>query len=281
MADSGSMRLRSVQAPIIPLVDQLIQQYPGTISFGQGVVHYGPPDQAKKRLQDFWSDAAHHKYGPILGAPPLQACIRKKLEKENQINLSGRSIVVTAGSNMGFLNLVLAITDPGDEVILPNRSWIATAHAVTILGGKVILADVEKSRPLLASDRLEELISTKTKAVIPVHLNGRAADLRKIQEISGFYEVPVIEDAAQAIGSQYQNALLGTFGTIGCFSFSVAKTLATGQGGVAITEDDNIAGSLRAMRTHGVENVKDPGKWQMPGSNFRFTDIAASIGLVQ
>ena len=67
MADSGSMRLRSVQAPIIPLVDQLIQQCPGTISFGQGVVHYGPPDQAKKRLQDFWSDAAHHKYGPILG----------------------------------------------------------------------------------------------------------------------------------------------------------------------------------------------------------------------
>ena len=118
MADSGSMRLRSVQAPIIPLVDQLSEQCPGTISLGQGVVHYGPPDQARKRLQDFWSDAAHHKYGPILGAPPLQSRIRKKLEKENQIDLSGRSIVVTAGSNMGFLNLVLAITDPGDEVIL-------------------------------------------------------------------------------------------------------------------------------------------------------------------
>ena len=102
MIGSGSVRLRSVQTPIIPVVDRLIQQCPDTISFGQGVVHYGPPEQAKKRLQDFWSDSAQHQYGPILGAPSLQACIRKKLETENQIDLLGRSIVVTAGSIWGF-----------------------------------------------------------------------------------------------------------------------------------------------------------------------------------
>ena len=171
MAGSGSMRLRSVQAAIIPLVDQLIEQCPGTISFGQGVVHYGPPDQAKKRLQDFWSDAAHHKYGPILGAPPLQACIRKKLEKENQINLSGRSIVVTAGSNMGFLNLVLAITDPGDEVILLLPYFFNQEMAVRISGCAPVLVDTDSNyQPVLS--RLERAITSRTRAIVTVSPNN-------------------------------------------------------------------------------------------------------------
>jgi aspartate/methionine/tyrosine aminotransferase len=165
------MRLRSVQAPIIPLVDQLIQQCPGTISFGQGVVHYGPPDQAKKRLQDFWSDATHHKYGPILGAPPLQACIRKKLEKENQINLSGRSIVVTAGSNMGFLNLVLAITDPGDEVILLLPYFFNQEMAVRISGCAPVLVDTDSNyQPVLS--RLARAITSRTRAIVTVSPNN-------------------------------------------------------------------------------------------------------------
>ena len=171
MVGSGSMRLRSVQAAIIPLVDQLIQQCPDTISFGQGVVHYGPPDQAQKRLQDFWSDAAHHQYGPILGEPPLQACIRQKLEKENQIDLSSRSIVVTAGSNMGFLNLVLAITDPGDEVILLLPYFFNQEMAIRIAGCEPVLVDTDSDYQPVPS-RLEQAITPRTRAIVTVSPNN-------------------------------------------------------------------------------------------------------------
>ena len=171
MMGSGSMRLRSVQAAIIPLVDQLIRQCPDTISFGQGVVHYGPPDKAQKRLQDFWSDAAHHQYGPILGEPPLQACIRQKLEKENQIDLSSRSIVVTAGSNMGFLNLVLAITDPGDEVILLLPYFFNQEMAIRIAGCEPVLVDTDLDYQPVPS-RLEQAITPRTRAIVTVSPNN-------------------------------------------------------------------------------------------------------------
>jgi aspartate/methionine/tyrosine aminotransferase len=171
MVGSGSSRLRSVQAAIIPLVDQMIRQHPDTISFGQGVVHYGPPDHAKKRLQEFWSDAVHHKYGPILGAPPLQACIRKKLEKENEIDLSGRSIVVTAGSNMGFLNLVLAITDPGDEVILLLPYFFNQEMAVRIAGCVPVLVGTDSNyQPVLSF--MEQAITSRTRAIVTVSPNN-------------------------------------------------------------------------------------------------------------
>ena len=171
MVGLGSMRLRSVQAAIIPLVDQLIRQCPDTISFGQGVVHYGPPDQAQKRLQDFWSDAAHHQYGLILGEPPLQACIREKLEKENQIDLSSRSIVVTAGSNMGFLNLVLAITDPGDEVILLLPYFFNQEMAIRIAGCEPVLVDTDSDYQPVPS-RMEQAITPRTRAIVTVSPNN-------------------------------------------------------------------------------------------------------------
>ena len=171
MVGSGSKRLRSVQTAIIPLVDQLIRQFPDTISFGQGVVHYGPPDQVKNRLQDFWSDVAHHKYGPILGAPSLHACIRQKLETENQIDLFGRTIVVTAGSNMGVLNLVLAITDPGDEVILLLPYFFNQEMAVRIAGCEPVLVDTDSDyQPVLS--RLERAITQRTRAIVTVSPNN-------------------------------------------------------------------------------------------------------------
>jgi aspartate/methionine/tyrosine aminotransferase len=171
MVGSGSMRLRSVQTAIIPLVDQLIRQCPDTISFGQGVVHYGPPDRARNRLQDFWSDSVHHQYGPIRGLPLLQACIRQKLEKENLIDLSGRSIVVTAGSNMGFLNSVLTITDPGDEVILLLPYFFNQEMAVRIAGCEPVLVDTDSDyQPVLS--RLERAVTPRTRAIVTVSPNN-------------------------------------------------------------------------------------------------------------
>ena len=190
-------------------------------------------------------------------------------------------IAVSSGSTAILMALMAIGVVPGDEVIVPNRTWIATAHAAHLLGAKVVLVDVENKRPIINVDQIEHRITTKTKVIIPVHMNGRSADILKIQEIAKRHSLFVIEDAAQAIASKNQNGYLGTQSGIGCFSLSVAKTISTGQGGFAITKNTKLANRMRAIRTHGVENVKDPDKWGMPGFNFRFTDVLASIGIEQ
>src|SRR5947208_1788736 len=114
------MRIHAVQSPIIPVVAELIRQHPGTISLGQGVVHYGPPPEALAQIGRFLSDPENHKYKPVQGIPALCEALEAKLRKENRLEMAGRdTVVVTAGGNMAFLNAVLAITDPGDEVIMP------------------------------------------------------------------------------------------------------------------------------------------------------------------
>lgn len=190
-------------------------------------------------------------------------------------------VVATTSGSMAILMALWAIgVGPGDEVIVPNRTWIATAHAPFLLGAKVRLVDVEADRPIIDPTKIEESITARTKAIIPVHLNGRSADLNKINGIARKYGITVIEDAAQALGSRNQDGLLGTQSEMGCFSLSVAKIIATGQGGFVVTRNKHLFEKLAAMRTHGVGSVID-AEWTQPGFNFRFTDILASIGLVQ
>jgi len=190
-------------------------------------------------------------------------------------------IAVSNGSGAILIALMAVGILPGDEVIIPNRTWIATAHAVHLLGAKVVLVDTEKDRPIINTTLIEEKITSKTKAIIPVHMNGRSCDMQTINALAKKYKLFVIEDAAQAIASKNSNGYLGTQSDIGCFSLSVAKTIATGQGGFSVTNNSELATKIRAIRTHGVENVKDPEKWIMPGFNFRFNDILASIGIEQ
>ena len=190
-------------------------------------------------------------------------------------------VAVSSGSTALLMALMALGVVPGDEVILPNRTWIATAHAVHLLGAKVVLVDVESERPIIASRKIEKRITTKTKGIIPVHMNGRSADMVKIRDIAKRHSLFVIEDAAQAIASRNNEGYLGAQSDIGCFSLSVAKAIATGQGGFAVTNNAMLAKRMRAIRTHGVENVKDPKSWVMAGFNFRFTDVQASIGIVQ
>ncbi|WP_061249362.1 DegT/DnrJ/EryC1/StrS family aminotransferase [Leptospira alstonii] len=190
-------------------------------------------------------------------------------------------VATSSGSTALLLSLMAIGIKPGDEVIVPNRTWIATAHAPHLLGAKVVLVDVEENRPILDVSKIEEYVTTKTKAIMPVHMNGRSVAMQQLNTIAKKHNLFVIEDAAQAIGSKNSSGYLGTQSDIGCFSLSVAKTIATGQGGFAVTNDQNLADKLKAIRTHGVENVKDPKDWVMPGFNFRFTDILASIGIEQ
>ena len=113
-------------------------------------------------------------------------------------------------------------------------------------------------------------------------MNGHEVDIEKIRQIIAGRNIKILEDAAQALGSKDKKGnFLGTKGDIGCFSLSVAKVISTGQGGFVVTKDDETAFKLRKIRTHGVENTIQVDSWVMPGFNFRFTDILASIGIVQ
>lgn len=206
-------------------------------------------------------------------------------EFENQLRdyLGVRNVVATtSGSDALLLSLWAAGIRPGDEVLMPNRTWIATAHSVLLLGAVPIIVDTDIDRPIISLADLEKKISEKTKAVIPVHLNGRDAHIDDVINFGDRHKLKVIEDAAQALGSKdLSGAFLGTKSLAGCFSLSVAKVISSGQGGFIASNDDQFAAQLRLMRTHGVENVVEPKSWSRPGFNFRFTDVLASIGIEQ
>ncbi|MBU1932046.1 DegT/DnrJ/EryC1/StrS family aminotransferase [Patescibacteria group bacterium] len=189
-------------------------------------------------------------------------------------------VATTSGSMALLMALWASGVGPGDEVIVPNRTWIATAHAAILLGAKVRLVDVESDRPIIDVTRIEAAITARTKAVIPVHLNGRSVNMREVNRIAHKHNLVVIEDAAQALGSRNRDGLLGTQSDMGCFSLSVAKIIATGQGGFIATKNKRLYRKLVVMRTHGVADVVN-ADWTQPGFNFRFNDILASVGFVQ
>ena len=191
-------------------------------------------------------------------------------------------VATTSGSDALLLSLWAANVLPGDEVLVPNRTWIATAHAVSLLGAVPIFVDTDVDNPVISPSDLRNKVTSRTKAVIPVHLNGRDAHIDEVLEFGETHGIKVIEDAAQALGSKdASGSFLGTKSLAGCFSLSVAKVISSGQGGFIATSHDDFAARLRAMRTHGIENVIEPGKWDMLGFNFRFTDVLASIALAQ
>ncbi len=164
--------MRMVQTPVIPVVGRLIQDNPGTISLGQGVVGYPPPPEAIEAVAGFAADPDNHKYGPVEGIPALLEAIRAKLAADNGIALTDDSrIVVTAGGNMAFANAVLAITDPGDEVILLEPYYFNHRMAVTIAGCRPIAVPTDAAHQPVVS-RIEAAITSRTRAVVTVSPNN-------------------------------------------------------------------------------------------------------------
>lgn len=190
-------------------------------------------------------------------------------------------VVATTSGSMAILMALVALgIGPGDDVIVPNRTWIATAHAPALLGATVRFVDVLPDRPILDVAQVEAALTPRTRAILPVHLNGRSVDMRALHRLADRHGLVVVEDAAQALGSRNADGFLGTQSAMGCFSFSVAKIISTGQGGFVATRDEAHYRSLVSVRTHGVSNVLH-ADWTRLGFNFRFNDILASIGLAQ
>lgn len=190
--------------------------------------------------------------------------------------------VVSVSSGTAALTIALleAGLEPGMEVIVPDQTWIATAHAPMLLGARVVLVDVEKDRRVMSPQNFEQAITPRTKAVIPVHLNGKAANIPAIRAIAEKHNIAVIEDAAQAFTSRSEEGWLGVNARCGCFSLSMGKFISCGQGGYVVTDDPERARRLRLARIHGTKDIYAP-TWEIKGGNFRFWDLPASIALTQ
>lgn len=169
-----SQRIRDVQTPIIPIVADLIRQHPGTISLGQGVVHYPPPPEAMAMIERFLGDPENHKYKAVVGCTELVDAFARKLREENCVETgsgSGRRLVITAGSNMGFMNALLAIADPGDEVILQTPYYFNHEMAVTMLNCRPVLVPTDAEYQL-QPELIRRAITPRTRAVVTVSPNN-------------------------------------------------------------------------------------------------------------
>ncbi|MCZ6566592.1 MAG: pyridoxal phosphate-dependent aminotransferase [Gammaproteobacteria bacterium] len=167
-----SLRLDAVQNPIIPYVGKLTKENAGTISFGQGIAFYNPPPHAFRKVQQCLADASINRYGPVEGIPELQHALAQKLKSTNNIDFNANnSLVVTAGSNMAFNTAILAITDPGDEVILPLPYYFNHEMSLVMEQCKPILVPTDDLFHLQL-DKLEAAITKKTKAIITISPNN-------------------------------------------------------------------------------------------------------------
>ena len=185
------------------------------------------------------------------------------------------AIAVSSGTDALLLALMALDIKSGDEVITPTYSFFATAGAIVRLGARPVLVDIDPATFNLVPDLVEAAVTPRTKAMIPVHLFGLAADMDPLLDIASRKHIAVVEDAAQAIGATYKSRLLGGLGALGCFSFFPSKNLgAFGDAGLVTTNDDGLAKRARLLRTHGME----PKYYHhLVGANFRMDALQAAV----
>jgi perosamine synthetase len=188
------------------------------------------------------------------------------------------AIAVNTGTAALHSAIVAAGVQQDDEVILPSFTFVATAEAVVMAGGKPVFTDIEPETYNISSAEIKKNITKKTKAILPVDLYGFSADIKLIREIATKHGLAVVEDAAQAHGATYNGRPVGVFADVACWSLYASKNMTTGEGGVVTTGNDAMAETLRLIRTHG-EKAKYASL--MLGYNYRMSEIQAAIGLVQ
>ena len=204
----------------------------------------------------------------------------------------GCSHVVAVNSGTAALHLALEAVgiEEGDEVIVPTMTFTATAEVVLYFKARPVLVDCEPNTLNLDLNKIEQAITPKTRAMIPVHMAGQPCAMDKIVEIARKHNLKVIEDAAHALPARYQGRTVGTIGDITCFSFYATKTITTGEGGMATTENPEWAKRMRMMSLHGISHdawnrYTKEGSWYYeviyPGFKYNLTDLAAAIGLEQ
>lgn len=194
----------------------------------------------------------------------------------------GSKYAITTSNGTAALHLTMLASGigPGDEVIVPSMTFVATANAVSYVGAQPIFVDSELESWNIDPEKIKEKITRRTKAIIPVHLYGHPANMGPIIKLAKKYGLLVIEDAAEAHGAKYRSRVVGSMGDMGCFSFFGNKIITTGEGGMVTTNNKKIAEKIRFFRDHGASKKR---RYYHPrlGFNYRMTNLQAALGLAQ
>jgi dTDP-4-amino-4,6-dideoxygalactose transaminase len=200
------------------------------------------------------------------------------------------AVAVTNCTAALHLSLLALGVGPGDIVIVTAYSWIATANVIELCGARPIFVDIDRDTfnldPNCLEDALVKLMKAnetgrQVKAILPVHAFGLMADMPQISELAQRFDLPIVEDAACALGASCKGKKAGSWGIMGCFSFHPRKAITTGEGGMITTDDSRLADRLRALRNHGQDPGAPSPDFIMPGFNCRMTEFQAALGLNQ
>jgi dTDP-4-amino-4,6-dideoxygalactose transaminase len=200
------------------------------------------------------------------------------------------AVALNSGTAALHLALEAAGVQEGDEVLVPTMTFTASAEVVLYFKAKPVLVDCRLDTLNIDPDQIEKAITAKTKAIMPVHIGGQPCDMHRILEIARARNLKVIEDAAHALPTRYHGSMVGTIGDITCFSFYATKTITTGEGGMATTENPEWAERMRVMSLHGIsrdawKRYTAEGSWYYevlyPGYKYNLTDVAAALGIQQ
>lgn len=232
---------------------------------------------------------------PILGREELENVI--KAVKSGWISSKGKFIEEFEYKFANYCNTIYGISTPngttslhlalraldikkGDEVIVPDLTFISPVDAVKYCNAIPILVDAHSEYWCIDPDKIEEKITPKTKAIIPVHLYGHSCNMYQILDIAEDHDLFVVEDVAEAHGGEYMKKKLGSFGDISCFSFFANKVITTGEGGMCITNNEELWNRMKLLRLHGMN--EDKRYWhQFIGYNYNMTNMQAAIGVAQ
>jgi perosamine synthetase len=196
----------------------------------------------------------------------------------------GITNAIATSSCTGALHLGLAAAGigPGDEIILADSNWVATLAPILYLGAKPVFVDIERDSWCIDPELVEKAINGRTRAIIATHLYGNLCDMGSLLRIARKYNILLIEDAAEALGSTYREKSAGTLGDFGVFSFHGSKTITTGEGGMLVTEDAGMAVKVRQLNNHGRDAKSTKQFWpELLGYKYKMGNIQAAIGIAQ
>lgn len=231
---------------------------------------------------DFWGNEIRYVTEALESTWISGGAYLDKLEDSFSKSLGQKHVLAvsngTTAIHLAYLGLGLKA---GDEVIVPGFAFMAAANIALHMGLKPVFADVDKETWCLSAASLAKAVSPRTKAIVPIHTYGNLCNMDEIMKIADRAGIPVIEDCAESLFSKYKGKYCGTFSQLSTFSFQATKTITTGEGGLVVTNSDEINEKMLLYRSHGMDRKKKYYWHDLPGHNFRLTNMQAALGVAQ